>query len=76
METIIPIMTPIVREIQAGSLLKIFWFVLDFMIIAFANPKGAGTARKSEFLNKGVRFSVRARFNFLVGLPYGLMVVV
>jgi len=42
LETSTPIITPTVREIQAGTLLKIFWFVLDFMIIAFANLKGAG----------------------------------
>jgi len=44
LETIIPITTPTVRENQVGSLLKTFWLVLGFMMIAFANPKGAEAA--------------------------------
>ena len=59
-----------------GSRLKIFWFVLGFMIIAFANPRGAEGALKEQFLNKGVRFSVKGRLNVPVQLPCGLMVVV
>ena len=47
---------PIVRESQVGSLLKMFWPGLDFMIIAFAKPKGAGVALNGGFLDKGVRF--------------------
>jgi len=44
------------------------------MIIAFANPKGAEAAVKGEFLDKGVRLSVKIRLN--VRLRWGLMVVV
>ena len=47
---------PIVRESQVGSLLKMFWLGLDFMIIAFAKPEGTKVALKSRFLDKGVRF--------------------
>jgi hypothetical protein len=74
LETSIPIATPIVKESQVGSLLKMFWFVLAFMIIAFANPKAAEAALKGELSDKGVRFLVKARLNDR--LPYGLMVVV
>ena len=35
---------PIVRESQVGSLLKMFWLCLDFMIIAFAKPEGTKVA--------------------------------
>jgi len=66
LETSIPIATPIARESQVGSLLKMFWFALGFMIVAFANPRGAEAGRQGEFLNKGVRFSVRIRLNISV----------
>jgi len=75
LETNIPITTPTVRENQVGSLLKTFWLVLGFMMIAFANPKGAEAALRGQFLNKGVRFSARARLNISAWLPFGLMVV-
>jgi hypothetical protein len=76
LETSTPITTPIVRESQVGSLLKMFWLVLGFMMIAFANPKGAEAAMRGEVLNKGVRFSVRSRLDVPSELPFGLMVVV
>ena len=46
LETIIPITTPTVRVNQVGSLLKTFWLVLGFMMIAFASPKGAEAAQE------------------------------
>jgi len=49
LETSIPIATPIVRESQVGSLLKMFWFALGFMIIAFANPKGRRRGGRESF---------------------------
>lgn len=72
----IPIMTPTVRENQEGSLRRTFWFVLGFMMIAFASPKGAEAAQGSGSLDKGVRVSVRGGSNIPAWLPFGLMVVV
>lgn len=40
LETSIPIRTPIVRENQVGSLRRIFWLDLGFMMVAFAYPEG------------------------------------
>lgn len=49
LETSIPIITPAVRESQVGSLLRMLWFVLGFMMIAFASPREAGAALGERF---------------------------
>jgi hypothetical protein len=63
---------PIVRESQVGSHRKIFWFVLGFMIVAFANPMRAEAATEGAFSNKGVRFSVK-RFSGRSPSTFGLV---
>jgi len=74
LETIIPIRTPTVRVNQVGSLLKTFWFVLGFMMIAFANPKGAEAAQKG-FEQRRAIFG-KGAFEYFRWLRFGLMVVV
>ena len=74
METSTPIRTPIVRENQVGSLLRIFWFILDFIITTFTNPKGTEATLKGEFVDKGMQFSVKTGLN--VRFLYSLMVIV